>query len=236
MGNVLSNEYYDQLVETLGEGKKVAEVHFTLDQLPQVNAGDPPVRLVSISHPDHVNAICSDRPLTFEANGLTLIYGDNASGKSGYARLLKRIARARHQEEVLTDVFRDSALAKPTAALTVRVGDQEMPLTWPESNPPELKRMLFYDEVCGRLYIDMEADFPYRPSALFVMDDLINACGAIRSRIDAKLEENSKLAKPLPVVDEEVKDAEAGKYVAQISATSSLEVLDAILKKLDAPQ
>lgn len=236
MGNVLSDEYYAQLVETLALGKKVAEVHLTLDRLPQVSAGDPPVRLISIVHPDHVNAISSDRPLTFAANGVTIIYGDNASGKSGYARLLKRIARARHQEEVLTDVFRDSALAKPSAALTVTVGDQETPLAWPESNPPELKRMVFYDEACGKLYVDMEADFPYRPSALFVLDGLINACGAIRTRVDAKLEENSKLAKNLPFIDEQVKDTDAGRYMAQISATSSLEALDAILKKLDSPQ
>ena len=72
--------------------------------------------------------------------------------------------------------------------------------------------------------------------ALFVLDGLINACGAIRTRVDAKLEENSELAKTLPFVDEQVKDTDAGRYVAQISATSSLEAIDAILKKLDSPQ
>ena len=33
-----------------------------------------------------MNAISSDKPLTFEEHGLTIIYGDNGSGKSGYAR------------------------------------------------------------------------------------------------------------------------------------------------------
>jgi hypothetical protein len=197
----------------------------------QVKAGDPPVSLVSIAHPEDVNALTSDRPLTSEMAGLTVIYGDNASGKSGYARLLKRVALARHQEEVLSDVFRDTAIAKPMAALTVRVGDKETSLIWPESTPPELQRMLFYDDACGEAHIATESDFPYRPSALFVMDGLIEACVAVRSRVDAKLEENSRSAKALPVVDEDVKETEVGKYLMQISGSSSRDFLDVCLAK-----
>jgi hypothetical protein len=232
MGHELSDKDYDQLVDALVASKEVGDANFGLEQLPQVKAGDPPVRLVSIAHHEHLNALASDEPLTFEATGLTIIYGDNASGKSGYARLLKPITRARHQEEVLSDVFRDTALAKPRAALTVRVGDNETSLTWPESTPPELQRMLFYDEACGKAYIAAESDFPYRPSALFVMDGLIEACVAIRSRIDAKLEENAGSAKALPVVDEDVKETEVGKYLAQLSGSSSIEALDGLIEEL----
>ena len=235
MGEVLSEEDYDQLVDALVASKEVEDVNFGLEQLPELNAGDPPVRLISIADPEHVNALDSDKPLTFEATGLTIIYGDNASGKSGYARLLKRIARARHQEEILSDVFRDTALAKPRAALTVRVGDDETSLTWPESTPSELQRMLFWDQACGNAYMATESDFPYRPSALFVMDGLIQACIAIRSRIDAKLEENARSAKALPVVDEDAKETDVGEYLAQLSGSSSLLALDSFIKKLDAP-
>ncbi len=149
---------------------------------------------MAIEKPEHVNALESREPLTFEPRGLTIVYGDNGSGKSGYARLLKRITRARHQEEVLTDVFRDTSLAKPTAVLSVRIGDAEESLDWPESSRPELQRMRFYDAACGNAYIASESDFPYRPSALFVMDGLIEACVAVRTRIDAKLVENGAAA------------------------------------------
>lgn len=234
LGQVLSDKDYDDLVHALLSSNEVGDANFGLEQLPQVNVGDPPVRLISITHPEHVNALTSDKPLTFEDTGLTIIYGDNASGKSGYARLLKRIARARHQEEVLSDVFRDTSLAKPTATLTLKVGDKEISLNWPESTPPELQRMLFYDGACGAAYIAAESDFPYRPSALFVLDGLIEACVAIRSRIDSKLEENSKSVVTLPPVDEEVKDTEVGKYLTQLSGSSSLEALNVFNEKLDA--
>src|SRR5258708_7309509 len=168
----------------------MTEVVFGLEHLPQSQPGDPPVKLISVERPEHVNALTSDKPLTFEEKGLTIVYGDNGSGKSGYARLLKRVARSRHQEEILTDVFLDNALAKPTASLTIKVGDKEIALKWPESNQPELQRMLFFDDACGKAYVAPESDFPFRSSAIFVMDGLIDACVAVRTLIDVKLEEN----------------------------------------------
>ena len=150
------------------------------------------------------------RPLTFELDGLTIVYGDNGSGKSGYARLLKRITRARHQEEVLSDVFRDTAMENPTASLSVRIGDQDEAIMWPEPTRLELQRMLFYDGACRDAYIATESAFPYRPSALAVMDSLISACVAVRSRIDTRLGENAQSAVPLPAVGDEVTLTKAG--------------------------
>ena len=233
VADVFSDEDYDRLVEDIVAAKELPEPVFGLEQLPQATPEDSPVRLVSIEKPEHVNALESKEPLTFELRGLTIIYGDNASGKPGDARLLKRIARARHQEDVLSDVFRDTALAKPTAILTIRIGDKEELLNWPESACPELQRMLFYDGACGAAYIAAESDFPYRPSALFVMDGLIEVCVAVRSRIDAKLLENAAGLNALPVIPENLGDTDAGKFVSQLSGSGSVETLDALIKKLD---
>lgn len=52
--------------------------------------GMAPVSLVSLKHVKGVNALAPDRTLTFGGPvGLTVIYGDNGSGKSGYSRILK---------------------------------------------------------------------------------------------------------------------------------------------------
>lgn len=222
---------YDRLTQELISSKDMADSSFRLEHFPETKAGDVPVSLVSIAQPQHVNALESDLPLTFEFTGLNIVYGDNASGKSGYARLLKRIARSRHQEEVLTDVFRDSGLAKPQAAVTVKVGDKDKSLLWPEEPIPELQRMLFYDQACGGLYITAESDFPYRPQALFIMEGLIDACVALRNRIDLKLDENALARQALPAINEELKHTEIGRYLSGLSGNSSLQNLDQILTK-----
>ena len=233
VGEVLSEEDYDELVKVIVAAKEFPAVQFGLEQLPQAVPEDLPVYLVAIEKLQHVNALESKEPLTFGPHGLTIVYGDNGSGKSGYARLLKRIARARHKEDVLTDVFRDTSLAQPTAALSVRIGDAEESLAWPESLRPELQRMLFYDSACGIAYIANESDFPYRPSALFVMDGLIEACVAVRARIDAKLAENGAVANPLPAVPEQVQHSDAGQFLLSLSASSSVERLDALIARFD---
>lgn len=233
-GVLLSDDDYDQLVEDVLKAPDAAPgAAFGLEHLPKVSAEDPPVRIVSIAKPEHLNALASDQPLTFELTGLTIVYGDNGSGKSGYARLLKRITRARHREEVLSDVFRDTTLAKPTASLSVRIGDKDETLSWPDSTPPELQRMLFYDGACGNEYIAAESDFPYRPSALAVMDGLINACVAVRNRIDAKLDENTRSSAAIPMVAEELKNTDAGRYLNQLSGSTSVDALDALIERFD---
>ena len=141
VGDVLSSDEYDRLVEDIVSGKQLAEPTFGLEQLPQSAESDASVRLISIEKTDHLNALESKEPLTFEPNGLTIVYGDNGSGKSGYARLLKRITRVRDQEDILSDVFRDTALAQPSAIVKVRVDDKDESLNWPESAHPDLQRM-----------------------------------------------------------------------------------------------
>ncbi len=233
LGDVLTDSDYDRLVEAILDSKPLADDALSVEHLPQTAEGDEPVRLVSIEDPQHVNALASDQPLTFAVEGLTVVYGDNGTGKSGYARLLKRVARSRHREEVLSDVFRDTSLAKPTARLLVRVGDHEESVSWPESSLAELQRMLFYDAECGSAYISTESDFPYRPSALFVMERLIEACTAVRHRIDDRLAENSTAAVALPEVDDLVADTQPGRFLTQLTGASTTERLDALIAELD---
>ena len=228
-GDTLMDSDYELVVEAIFASKDIGNEQLSIEDLPVTLEGDDAVRLVSIADTEHVNALESAQLLTFAPDGITIIYGDNGTGKSGYARLLKRIARARHHEEILSDVFRDTGRDEPSARVAVRIGDREESLDWPVSSLPELQRMLFYDGECGIAYISTESDFPYRPSALFAMDRLIEACTAVRSLIDVKLAENNTAKKILPVVDDLVSDTEAGRFFTNLSANSSVERLDALI-------
>ena len=233
IGELLSDADYDCLVADIVAPGSGPKVDFGLEHFPKIAADDPSVRLVSITKTEHLNALASDQPLTFAPDGLTIVYGDNGSGKSGYARLLKRITRARHQEDVLSDVFRDTAVQKPTASLLVRIGDQDSGIVWPKTKRPELQRMRFYDGACTEAYIAAESDFPYRPSALVVMDGLINACVAVRSRINRRLVGITRSAVPLPYVSNDVLSTDAGTFLRGFSANSSIKTLNKLIAQFD---
>lgn len=52
----------------------------------------------------HVNALAPGERLSFGKTGLTVIYGDNGAGKSGYARVLKQLCRARSPKTMIAEV------------------------------------------------------------------------------------------------------------------------------------
>ena len=85
------------------------------------------VSLTAIRNVSAVNRLAPSQTLTFRGDGMTLIYGDNGAGKSGYGRLLKRACRARHSELILADVYGDSPDATAGATFCYRVGGVEQP-------------------------------------------------------------------------------------------------------------
>ncbi|MBS1848154.1 MAG: AAA family ATPase, partial [Actinobacteria bacterium] len=78
------------------------------------------VQLVELGSLNCVNALIDGETLTFGGDGLTIIYGDNGSGKSGYARLLKNMIKTRHEEVVLANVFEDGG-DTPSAELVYTI-------------------------------------------------------------------------------------------------------------------
>ena len=230
-GKTFTETDYDELVEDI-LAQRIPNTNLDLQSVPFTSTGSQTVRLVSIEESHHTNALDTPVPLTFDPFGITIIYGDNGAGKSGYARLLKCITRARHQEDVLSDVFRDSSHTKPSASFIIKIEDIEESFTWPDSDMTEPRQMLFYDAACCDEYISTESDFPYRPPAFLIMDRLIEACTAVRDRIDSKLSENMPSLEILPKVDDDVRHTEIGKFLTELSKDSTISTLDELIAGL----
>ena len=60
-----------------------------------------------------VNALPEGSALTF-APGLTVIYGQNGAGKTGFARLIANACFSRHKPEILSDIYPESQNARAT--------------------------------------------------------------------------------------------------------------------------
>ena len=234
-GEVVQESDYDQLIDKiLNPGTPTTPL--SVSDFPQTTALEPQVRLQSVANTEHVNALVSGEQLTFEVEGLTIVYGDNGSGKSGYAKLLKDIARARHKGEILTDVFNDTAQNKPSASISVEIGGKSKPLVWPNlelSDRLHLQRMLFYDSMCGVKYISVEAEIPYRPSELAVMETLVDICHKLQAHIDDKLNKNVTAIWQPPTVMTEMEGSELGKFLSRFSEDTPLEQLDLLIGELE---
>jgi energy-coupling factor transporter ATP-binding protein EcfA2 len=147
------------------------------------------VQLTAVADLHGVNALVNGQRLDLEPTGLTVIYGDNGSGKSGYARLIKRMVNARHSSDILPNVFQQTP-DEPSGVMHYRVSGADRELTFPAAPPPELLKMSFYDEHCGDEYLTKESTISYRPSALTLLDGLIQVCGDVRAEIAAQSRRN----------------------------------------------
>ena len=97
----IDNSYIEQLVDLLVASKTVAPETpaLTIDELPQGGDMKESIAICSVGDLQGVNALLGGQTLQFSPTGMTIVYGDNGSGKSGYARLLKQIVGARHHEK-----------------------------------------------------------------------------------------------------------------------------------------
>ncbi|MYA84380.1 MAG: hypothetical protein F4Y12_02230 [Acidimicrobiaceae bacterium] len=182
--------------------------------------GQEPVRLVAIADPKSVNALTWSDGLAFAPNGITLVYGENGSGKSGYARILKKVTRSRHSTDVLTNVF--EAPSEQSARLMVSLGSDEAELTWPSDHPDFLSRVSFYDRDCATRYISTETEVAYRPGAIALLDDLVGLAGMVRSQLEARQPDRSNDSMDLPVLPP---GSPAAEFVASLSAdTTALQI------------
>lgn len=126
----------------------------------------------------NVNRLPSGQVLKFAEAGLTVIYGGNGSGKSGYGRALKQACRARGQiDQVLPDAHDPAAISSvPSAEFDVRVAGVDNSVSWKgdQDSPDELSTISVFDSGCARAYLTTEQDVAYLPYGLDIVEKLAN--------------------------------------------------------------
>jgi len=137
--------------------------------LPQDPAKNQSVTLASIKDVKNVNAIESKQPLAFADTGLTVLYGDNAAGKSGYTRVLKSACRARSRpKRILSNVFRTTGSDPASATIEFKVGTKANSHSWRagETALSPLALVSVFDSACALHYVEEANNVAFRPFGL----------------------------------------------------------------------
>lgn len=144
------------------------------------------ISIISIGNVNGIDRLNPRNPLVFSPNGLSVIYGRNGSGKSGYARILKR-ACGKTKEMLRSDVF-----APPPAQQTVdfRILDNgiERNETWNAQGAslPSLSTVDIFDGVVGDFYLREDSEAAYTPPELTLFSDLASTCDKVAAEFDAR--------------------------------------------------
>jgi hypothetical protein len=171
----------------------------TATDIPGTSETGESVRLLAVADVSGVNALVPNQRLTFGDSGLTVIYGDNASGKSGYARLIRQAVTARIKADLLGDVFAQEHPDK-SASFSYKVGDADAAWSLSDSSSRDLSAVRFYDEECGDAYVNTASEISYRPSALTLLDRLSRACDDVQQELTRRLAVNAASRPELPML------------------------------------
>ncbi|MEZ8794574.1 AAA family ATPase [Vibrio splendidus] len=188
---------------------------------------EAPVCLISIGDTQNVSTLVNDQTLTFSATGLTAVYGDNGSGKSSYAKILKNACLTRGDTPpIISDIYNPKPNAA-TASLTVQVGaDDKTLIHWVNNSEPneDLKSIRVFDSSSANHYISKEDIIEYKPAGLKLLTELTKACEFVKTKVsnDRKL-----INKPyiLPICKDGTK---AKEFLNQLSRTTTKKALDSI--------
>lgn len=227
---VLSGELLDDDISALtdickstyGLAEQQVVAPLTKEHVPDKGAGAAPVSLVSIFHHRGVNALAEGQTLKFALN-LTVVYGDNAAGKTGYIRILKSACRARGQEKILGNVVSGTTPLAPVVSIKYKVGTDPEPREWAGEGEDEfISRVSVFDTQCAAVYLTEKTDVAFRPFGLDLFDKLVKACKAVRARLES--EQRPLASDTLAAVRAQIPDGtSAAKLLANISSLTKPE-------------
>jgi len=183
------------------------------------------VILNAIKDLHNVNAIPDGSDLPFGHKGLTVIYGETGTGKSGYARVLKRACIARDtKEKILPNAFGQSNPGPAKAIFKISIGKTKpIEISWQDGQQTEdaLSNICVFDSKCARIIVDENNEAIYLPYGAHVFGDLVDLMQEIHNQLENEKPKLQKLEylniRPT---------TKAGQFIAQLNHETPTATLE----------
>jgi hypothetical protein len=229
----LSDEVLKELYELLLQEKGLQETEEGHPiSVPPIDHGheaadqEKPFRLTKLSAVTNVNALAADQNISFNAQ-MTVLYGENGAGKTGYVRILKQVAAVRTAEAILPNIDRGGAAGSPGASIEYELGGEPGSYTWAgEEGVPPFTQIDVFDARGVDLHVDAELTYIYTPSDLAVFRYTHDGVEGVK----AKLEQERKAALPSgnPYLNRFSREGALYPKIEVLGATTDLPELEAL--------
>lgn len=178
------------------------------------------LRLDSIHNVKGISALSPRNPLKF-TGPLSIVYGENGSGKSSYVRLLKHISGAKKPGKLMGNVYVKEQQPQECALVITKDGVNHE-ISWSPVQGPlnELRSLQLYDTDCANVYVNDENEVAYEPWILLFFSKMTDACINVGQVLKQEMENISltKLIHP-----EGSSNTKAVLWVNEIKDTTSIK-------------
>jgi hypothetical protein len=144
---------------------------------------DEPLTITKLSNVTGVNALVTGEVIE-PHEGLTILFGENGTGKTGYSRIFKALAASRTDDVILGDIEGGPDVT-PSADLEYRLGTENKQLAWTgERGVSPFIRMSIFDSPSVTFHVDDDLEYVYVPAALALFNHVIAGLKAVQSKIE----------------------------------------------------
>lgn len=151
-------------------------------------------KLLEIKNCENINALSSDQSIII-APRLTIIYGDNGAGKSGYSRLLNSCFLSRGDKNIIPNIYLDSpVLGKPKAEFIFSVENKEFSKSYPaDSNSPEFAHFACFDTKAVAMHLEKANEYHVIPKEMIFFERLASLTQFVSKKISTSIsQQNNK--------------------------------------------
>src|ERR1039457_1290272 len=158
---------------------------------------DEAFEIVTLDQIRGVNALAEGHSVDFDS-GLTILFGQNGSGKTGYARIIKRAAAVRTAEPILSNAHATEPQPEPSARIKYRLDGTEREVMWKnEAGVAPFTRISVFDSSAVNLHVDTELGYVFTPAELALFSHASQGIKQLQERIAARVSELRPGADPL---------------------------------------
>ena len=161
----------------------------TEDQLAMIDGEDEalePLTVTSLSEVAGVNALIGGGVIE-PHQGLTILFGENGTGKTGYSRIFKALAASRTADVILGDI-EATAPQSPSATIGYQLGAEAKTYAWTgQRGVAPFTRISIFDSPSVSFHVDEDLEYVYVPAALALFNHVIAGIKAVQARIDAAI-------------------------------------------------
>jgi hypothetical protein len=150
-----------------------------------ISAAPAPIHITRVCNLTSINALPTEADLTFSP-GLTVIYGGNGAGKSGFVRIFSNACFSRAQHRILPDISRIEPPAEPGADISISMANEKATTIRfdDRTEHSELKRIAVFDAAVARVHLSVPNALGFQPIGFDIFTEMAKCYGEITRRID----------------------------------------------------
>lgn len=187
-GNEISqndiDETYLYLLEDLGITEKTTRTEITLSGLHD-NERDyySNLMLSKLENVEGVNALLEGQSIEFSPN-LTIIYGSNGSGKSGYTRLLKNVFYSKSKEKILSNIYSTDIVKPVNANFIFKSEGNEISVSYNNNDHSIFEQFSVFDGKSAVKHIESKNEFEFKPAGLNFFGKFADALSHVEKKLN----------------------------------------------------